>query len=257
MKTLLFAGLALAVMLSLSLVGAGLPEAVAWVEGPTMVASPAQDTFDGVVTEADGPLNLLQAVVNPASAASLLFLLGTVANAPKKRPTMKPEGPYTGDIKIEQKSDLSLPPLGEDIPRGERIQPVSLKDLTKDYLDELAFNEEPVTIIIPLSSEKDVARCTDLIEINGVKAEILFKNGWVQFGWFPKGYSFTTKRKYVEVLARSKMDNVTTLVTEPTDGGDPSNVVQRFTTAKTGFQVIADKNPRGAEWLRRIVSSQA
>jgi len=173
-------------------------------------------------------------------------------NAPVKRARNK-EGQYTGDIKIQQKPDINL---NAPEPRTPDLIQLVDKPLTDEYLQALAFAEEPVHILIPRSSDKDVTRFTDLVSLNGIWAEVLFKNGWVPIGYLPRGVSFTTKRKYVEVLARSKQDNVQTSVVQQ-EGEDPQNFVQRFTSAKTPFQVIEDKNPKAGEWLSRIVSSQA
>jgi len=152
-----------------------------------------------------------------------------------------------------QKPAVVIPPLGTEIERTPDII-VSETPLTSKDLDRLAFNEEPMTIMIHRSHEKFSPRCTDFIAIQGVKAEMLFRNGWVQMGYLPRGQSFITKRKYVEALAGSKMDTIHTNV-EDLPGGDTRNIVDRIVSATCTFSVIEDKNPLGAEWLARILQA--
>jgi hypothetical protein len=85
---------------------------------------------------------------------------------------------------------------------------------------------------------------------------MLFKNGWVPIGYFPKGVSFITKRKYVERMALAKQDSIRTNVIER-DNEDPQNFVERITTSVLSFSVLEDKNPKGAEWLTALIRQRA
>ena len=152
-----------------------------------------------------------------------------------------------------QKPQMVIAPLGTEIERTPEII-VSETPLLKNDLDALAFNEEPMTILIHRSNEKFSPRCTDLIAIQGVKAEMLFRNGWVPMGYLPRGQAFVTKRKYVEALAGAKMDTIHTSV-EDMPGGETRNLVDRIVSATCTFSVIEDKNPLGAEWLARILQA--
>ena len=152
-----------------------------------------------------------------------------------------------------QKPQMVIAPLGTEIERTPEII-VSETPLLKNDLAALAFNEEPMTILIHRSNEKFSPRCTDLIAIQGVKAEMLFRNGWVPMGYLPRGQAFVTKRKYVEALAGAKMDTIHTSV-EDMPGGETRNLVDRIVSATCTFSVIEDKNPLGAEWLARILQA--
>jgi hypothetical protein len=122
----------------------------------------------------------------------------------------------------------------------------------KDYYEQLAFNEEPVTILIHRSGEKNAGHSTDLVAVNNIKAEVLFeKNGWVQVGWLPRGVQLTTKRKYVERLAEAKVDDITTRSGKVGDER-PENIIDRSTRAVNAFSIIYDANPRGIEWRERL-----
>jgi hypothetical protein len=154
-------------------------------------------------------------------------------------------------INPRQKPDIEMPSLDVEMERTPELVAVETPLLKADY-DKLAFNEEPVTILIHRSGEKFSPGCTDLISINGTKAEMLFKNGWVQIGYLPRGIGITTKRKYVEALAGAKTDTVSTRVIEH-DGEDPRNTVERVTVNVCAFSVLEDKNPIGAEWLGQLL----
>lgn len=159
-------------------------------------------------------------------------------------------------IETEQKDPLKMPPLGESVQHPSTIVTPLDKPLNSEFLAEIAFAEEPIKILIHRSVEKFASSTTDYIAINGTPAEMLFKNGWVPMGYLPRGVSFITKRKYVEVLARAKQDTVNTQVIER-DNEDPQNFVERVTTSVMSFTVLEDKNPKGTEWLTRLVRSQA
>ena len=157
----------------------------------------------------------------------------------------------TRSLEIGQKPILEMPAIDEAVEHESVIVPAE-DALLSDSLERLAFAEEPVTILIHRSGEKFAPRSTDFIGINGKGAEMLFKNGWVPIGYLPRGQSVTTKRKYVEVLARAKQDHVTTQVIER-DNEDPQNFIERSTTSLASFYMIEDKNPKGVEWLSQLL----
>jgi len=157
-------------------------------------------------------------------------------------------------VEIPKKETLVMPPIDEAVER-ESLIVTSETPLLNDELEKLAFAEEPVTILIHRSGEKFAPRSTDYIAVNGKGAEMLFKNGWISIGYLPRGQSLITKRKYVEVLARSKMDHITTTVIER-DNEDPQNLVEFSTVSTAAFSIIHDANPRGAEWLGQLLRQQ-
>ena len=141
--------------------------------------------------------------------------------------------------------------------RAEEILPLD-RPLVKGEADALAFNEEPIRIIIHMEEDDQASshsRTTDLVAVNGIKAEVIIGNMWRQVGYLPKGIALYTKRKYVEQLARAKADKVSTRV-EYLPDGDRRNHIDRFTKVKHPFSVLEDKNPLGAEWLERLILSR-
>jgi hypothetical protein len=152
---------------------------------------------------------------------------------------------FSGDGKIQQKDDL----VGDLSDRKPEIV-VGQKVVDTDYLDELAFNEEPVTIRIEPSTEKNAAAHFP-VWVNGKGCEVLIQNQWIPIGHLPVNTVLTVKRKYVEVIMRAKIDTVTTdVVEEP--GKDPINKVKRFTSAVHSFSIIKDDNPLSQAWLTEL-----
>jgi hypothetical protein len=154
-------------------------------------------------------------------------------------------------VKPTPRASMEMPPLGEALEREPNIV-LAEKDLTQDYYEKLKFAEEPLTILIHRSGERNAANCTDLISNQGILAEMLFKNGWVQIGYLPRGQQIVVKRKTVEQIASAKMTHISTRVVER-DGEDPRNFVDPVTASVNSFSVIDDKNPRGVEWLSQLL----
>ena len=151
---------------------------------------------------------------------------------------------HIGDTPIEQKADVvSIENHQQDVIIADQM-------LNMDYLAELNFNEDPVTIRLEPSSEKFASRWVPCW-VNGKGAEVLLNGKWVEFGYLPVSKPLTIKRKYVEVLLRSKRDAIETNVVER-DNEDPQNIVQRSTTSTALFSVIEDRNPKGAEWATEL-----
>lgn len=119
-----------------------------------------------------------------------------------------------------------------------------------EYFEALQFAEEPISIRIERSAEKFAPNSVDCW-VNGIGAEIMINGKWVQCGYLPVGHVVTTKRKYVEVLARSKQDTVQTAVLKHEDFEENTNPIS--TSQKVPFSVIRDANPRGAEWLTKLI----
>lgn len=163
-------------------------------------------------------------------------------NAPVRRP---PTETHTGDLAIEQKPVIS----GREDLEGEIV--LAPEVLQADYNEALAFAEEPITIRVERTGEKNAPRAIDLW-CNGKGAEVLINGRWVALGVFPVGIVVTTKRKYAEILARSKLDNVETDSGSTMDAVDKNDII-RNTSARAPFTVIQDKNPKGVAWLAGVM----
>jgi hypothetical protein len=155
---------------------------------------------------------------------------------------------HTDDIKIDQ-----LPDTSADLKNREpEIIQCDPAVIDKDYMAELAFNEERVTIRIEPSSEKN-APTAIFCAVNGKGCEIWdYRRGqWVEKQYIPIGIEVTVKRKYVAVLASAKSTNVTT---KHDDIG--AEIIQnretRITSGLCTFSVTEDKSPKGHAWLTAL-----
>lgn len=101
----------------------------------------------------------------------------------------------------------------------------------------MAFNEEPVTVMIHESTDENAE--------NPVQVCVQGRN---QF--FFRGRPQTVKRKYLEVLARAKG----TRYSQRTDGtAEQQNQMHGHAALKYPFTVIEDRNPKGPAWLKHIL----
>lgn len=161
---------------------------------------------------------------------------------------------HTADVREPALSDIKMPELGRGLPeRGDSQIAVPETHINNEYLAALAFNEEPVMIRIEPSGDENAAMTVDCA-VNGKGAEILdLRNGkWLEMNILPVGLVVTTKRKYVEVLARSKQMRVRT-----PDHGDGKNIDNNNLTRTHSrghvFSVVKDTD-KGTAWLTGILN---
>jgi hypothetical protein len=109
-----------------------------------------------------------------------------------------------------------------------------------DYLAELQFMNEPVTIYLQRGNA-DNAPNFEMVSVNG-------RNKWV-----PVETPTMLARSYVEVLARAQRTNISTQSGEADGDQLTYNRIQRRGSSTVSFSVLEDKNPRGAEWLRKVM----
>lgn len=143
----------------------------------------------------------------------------------------------TADMETREVPSIALPDTGPIERDREEIVMVD-KPMNTDYMSELAFMEEPVTIMLARSSEKFAPAILDFY-VNGKPL------------WIRVGYKATIPRKYVEVIARTQPYDVRTSVVKHEHHED--NRVERQTINKYPFSVLHDPNPRGPEWLQRVM----
>ena len=146
--------------------------------------------------------------------------------------------------KIEQ-----MPPIGD---HSTYDGDIVLTDRThnQDYLDELQFMEDPVMIRLEPSADKNAAGAFP-VWCNGKGAEILVNGRWIECPYLPVGQILTTKRKYLEIIVRAKVDTIHTVVRE-VDSERPNNQINRFTSAVHSFSIIEDRNPKGPAWVSEL-----
>lgn len=120
-------------------------------------------------------------------------------------------------------------------------------EVTPEYLAELAFYEEPVTILINQSTHKNAASIFENWS-NGQGAEMMVNGKWLMVRDLPVGKQITVKRKIVEQIIRSRIMQVQTMY-ESTNVENPRNALNYTTTPVHSFAILRDDSPRGADWL--------
>ncbi len=68
-----------------------------------------------------------------------------------------------------------------------------------------------------------------------------------------RGMPVWVKRKYIEVLARSRRVNVQADGYKDGGNGEAKNIVNITNSLQYPFQVLEDKNPKGGPWLSQIL----
>lgn len=179
---------------------------------------------------------------------------------------------HSDEIKLEQKPTIRLVAPKRGIKKGRRVakdgvlETDDLKDRSdtivaeprkgkfdKEYMEELAFMAEPVTIILNPSTSPNAATVFP-VWVNGEKAPMLMPDGrWRRVGWLPVGEEITIRRDALEIIARAKINNISI---EGTEAGDERNEIRTFTAPVHSFSIIEDNNPRGREWLKRVRSNR-
>lgn len=120
-------------------------------------------------------------------------------------------------------------------------------EVDEDYLKELAFNEEWLTILINPSTHKNAASIFENWS-NGIGAEMLINGKPVIVRDLPVGKPITVKRKIVEQIIRARVVNVQTAHEDATVAS-PRNEIMRSSSNVHSFNILKDDNPRSAEWL--------
>lgn len=144
--------------------------------------------------------------------------------------TLDQEGPKA--------TEVTMPSMGDPELHREPLVVVEGKRVNKEKLEELAFMEEEIVV--------ELATTTDPQDPGYVPT---YNNGRTQN--FFRGVKQKVKRKFVEVLARMKPENVRNV--EYRDQNDVQSVKWVKTPAlKHSFQVHGD-SPKGQAWLQRIL----
>lgn len=154
----------------------------------------------------------------------------------------------TGDVRIEQK-----PPADPEDYDGDVVL-VDPALATKEYAEALAFMEQPVRILLQPSATPNAPQ-TFPIWVNGKGAEVLSRGGkWFEMKHLPVGMPLTVKRKYLEIILRTKIDTVQHNAPHPSEPDiDQKNQVKRFTSPVHMCSILEDADPRGGAWASEIM----
>lgn len=169
---------------------------------------------------------------------------------------------HSDDTKIEQPdqpnplADLAVLLRGL-MSEKERKPEIIVADpkLTQDYLDELAFMAEWVTIRLEQSNEENAAT-TFPVWVNGEGAEVLINDRPIRMVHLPVGPELTVRRSVVEVIARSKTMRVSTEHSVESLGQQLANTIarpSRRVSQSQPFSIVNDPSPRGRAWATEMI----
>lgn len=131
-------------------------------------------------------------------------------------------------------------------------------------IDRDAFHEQLEIVENPLSPEQlaDVAFYEELVEVEILPTENPHAEAVIQLQcnfvnqFLIRGVPAVIKRKYVEILARAKTENIAT--PEFTDArGNRSTRVTKSQGLRYPFRVLRDDNPKGPSWLQAVMMQGA
>lgn len=152
----------------------------------------------------------------------------------------KPKPIDTREHKIGQdKAPRDLPSTGDARLTPTIIEPVEGPDW-ETKAETLAFMEETVEVMVAESTDKNDEVIVEVF--NGGRAQR-----------FIRGQSQTVKRKFIEVLARAKQTRYRQESYKAHDGSDAIRNIP-VTALRYPFQIMHDPNPKGRDWLKRVLS---
>lgn len=167
-------------------------------------------------------------------------------------PTQITQGTESADFAVPQRSPIDIGHALEN-PADDIVLVEKLPDT--EYAEQLKFAEDPVTAIINSSSDPKAPKYV-YCAIQGKGAEVWDEKSkrWLEFKYIPVNRRLTIKRKYLEVLARSRIDNFNTreVTTTPLANHDGYQL-EAVTVQSSPFTVTHDPaGERGHAWLQRV-----
>lgn len=143
------------------------------------------------------------------------------------------------DIDVVQGKPRDLPTTG-DARLDASIIETADGPLNRAWAEEMQFMNEEIEVMVHESSDKNAEF---IVEV--------WNDGRAQR--FLRGQPVVVKRKYVEVLGGSKITTYRQEHYKDANGNDAIRNVPT-TSARYPFQVLRDANPRGADWLRKLMA---
>ncbi len=142
------------------------------------------------------------------------------------------------ELPVGQDGVITMEPSGPAEVAKPDIQVVDGPNAMR-HAEELAFMEELVDVTVHDSADKYESKIVS-ISVNARTQN------------FIRGQSITVKRKYLEGLARAKPVSLRSEEFLNSDG-DKQFRYPTSTGLRYGFNVDRDDNPRGKEWLKKVL----
>jgi len=142
--------------------------------------------------------------------------------------------------------------IGQDRPRvmkstgpaKQSLEPAKIEPVpgpvSKDKLDNLKFNEDILTVMVHDSTNPSDHPTPEV-----------WNDG--RMFVFPRGQEVEVKRKFVEVLARSKKTTYTQQKIKDANGIESYRNIPH-TALMYPFTVVSDPSPKGRDWLKKILA---
>lgn len=154
----------------------------------------------------------------------------------------KPKNIDTTDFKVGQDKPRNMPSTGPARIEAAEIEIVDGPDW-KNRAETEAFFEEKIEIMVHPSTDKSAEQVVQV-----------WNNGRSQF--FIRGQTNTVRRKFVEVLARAKQTAYTQEEYVDHLGAKAIRNVPH-TALRYPFSIVRDTNPKGADWLKKVLAEYA
>ena len=191
--------------------------------------------------------------------------------APHQAKVQRPAAPYVGadmlggydidpeDIIPDQPPPLYIPgDLMERLYVPSDIIEARAEDADKSHLDEMKFQNEPVLIYIHPQPTEHPDICVPCF-VNGMGAEVwdAHLHRWLSIGFFPVERNIITRRKYVEVIGRARVENIHNEISYKLDKHTLNNI-RRRQGARWPFSIRKDWNtsPRAQGWYRTMFAQR-
>jgi len=149
------------------------------------------------------------------------------------------------ELDVAPEGGISISEQGKRTDLGSDIEIEGNVHGFQSKAQQLAFMEEPVTIIIAEGTEKNPEQYV-FLSVNGIGAG---PNG---IPWVPRNVEITIKRKYLSVLANSRPVHFRKKERYDPSTGDRVVDTVGSSSDRYPFQVVEDRNPHGREWLRQL-----
>lgn len=135
--------------------------------------------------------------------------------------------------------DVTMPATGSPMLMRPSIEIPTDKVIDLDWAEEMKFMEDLLVVEVLQSDEQFPMPCISVW--NGGRHQL-----------FVKGEKQTVRRKFVEVLARRKTTKYSNIEYLDPEGNHTVKWPRRSSLAYP-FVVHQDPNPRGKDWLKRIL----